>query len=211
MLAELAWRPRVATQVPAQLVGLAAVWEWRWSLGRRGPGCGLIDVLGKDIAGAPARVLPWRRGIVVLWISSATIPPRVVVFWSHLISCVYDLDKDLHANTEVPPEPWFQRSRGALGLEGGLLLVLDKLPRQGSFRGRGGRPGKGLAGGVSPCPSAIHASGPEHGSGSLVSLLPLLSHQAWLRVRGCDCPRTSKGVQKGPLLLYTDAMKMICL
>ena len=41
VLAELAWKPHVATQVPAQLVGLADVWERWWGLGRRGPGCGL--------------------------------------------------------------------------------------------------------------------------------------------------------------------------
>lgn len=28
----------------------------------------------------------------------------------HLISCIHDLDKDLHAATEVPPEPWVQCS-----------------------------------------------------------------------------------------------------
>ena len=88
------------------------------------------------------------------------------------------------------------------------LLALGKLPRQGSCRGREGRPGKDLAGGVSPRPSALHASGLEHGSGGLVSWLPLLSRQARLRVRGCDCPRTSKGVQKGPLILYTDTTRI---
>ena len=49
--AELAWELHVATQVPAQLVGLAAACEWLWSLGRRGPGCGPIDALGKGLAG----------------------------------------------------------------------------------------------------------------------------------------------------------------
>ena len=33
VLAELAWKPHVATQVPAQLVGLAATCERRRSLG----------------------------------------------------------------------------------------------------------------------------------------------------------------------------------
>ena len=99
---------------------------------------------------SPARRLPG-----VLWIPSAGIPPRVAVFCSSSISHVYDIDKDLHATTVVPPELWFQRSW--LGrtpwAQGWLaLLVLGKLPRQGSCRGRGGRPGKGLAGG-SPSPS----------------------------------------------------------
>ena len=33
VLAELAWKPHVTTQVPAQLVGLAAACEWWRSLG----------------------------------------------------------------------------------------------------------------------------------------------------------------------------------
>ena len=60
VLAELAQRPPVATRVPAQLVELAAAWGRRWSLGRRGPGYGPADALGKGLAGSPARVLPWR-------------------------------------------------------------------------------------------------------------------------------------------------------
>ena len=62
VLAESAYRPHAATQVPAQLVELAAAWERRCSLGRRGPGCGLAGVFGKGLVGAPARVLPWHRG-----------------------------------------------------------------------------------------------------------------------------------------------------
>ena len=57
VLAESVWRPHAATQMPAQLVELAAAWERRWSLGRRGPGCGPADVLVKGLAGAPERVL----------------------------------------------------------------------------------------------------------------------------------------------------------
>ena len=56
VLAELVWKPHVATQVPAQLVELAATWGRQWSLGRCGPGCGPAGVLGKVLAGAPARV-----------------------------------------------------------------------------------------------------------------------------------------------------------
>ena len=62
VLAELAWKSRVATQVPAQLVGLAAACEWRWSFVRCGPGRWFAGVLGKGLVGAPTRVLPWRRG-----------------------------------------------------------------------------------------------------------------------------------------------------
>ena len=49
--AELAWKLHVATQVPAQLVGLAAACE-RWlRLGWCGPGSGPADAVGKGLAG----------------------------------------------------------------------------------------------------------------------------------------------------------------
>ena len=146
-------------QVPAKLVGLAAVWERRWSLGRRGPCCCPVGVSGKALAGAPARVLPRHCGLP--WQASCRGSrgfPRLgsrqgsSSSGPHLISYVLDLDKDLHATTEVPPEPWFQcgcwrrwnpRAQGWLA-----LLVLGKLPRQGSCRGCGGCLGKDLAEGV---------------------------------------------------------------
>ena len=49
--AELAWKLHVATQVPAQLVELAAAWGRRWSLGWCGTGSGPAGVLGKGLAG----------------------------------------------------------------------------------------------------------------------------------------------------------------
>ena len=53
MLAELAWKPHVATQVPSQLVGLAAACEW---------GRILVDT-GLDVAPlmSSARALPGPR------------------------------------------------------------------------------------------------------------------------------------------------------
>ena len=59
-----------------------AVEPWRvW------PGCGPADVFGKSLAGAPARVLPRRRGCPwqgscqgVSWVSSARILSRIFVF-----------------------------------------------------------------------------------------------------------------------------------
>ena len=176
----MAWRPRVATQVPAQLVGLAAAWERRWSLGRRGPGCGPVSVFGKGLAGAPARVLPRhhgrprqgscrgsrgsprqgsRRG------SSSSGP--------HLILCVYDLDEDLHATTEVPPEPWFQR---------GLLVVLEPVgSRVAHSAGFGqvaparllpGPPRQGSCQGSPPRPLALRVSWSWRCFGCLVLRLP---------------------------------------
>ena len=59
-LDQLAWELHVATQVPAQLVGLAAACEWRWKLGWRGPGGALLASLVRALSGGPAWVLPWR-------------------------------------------------------------------------------------------------------------------------------------------------------
>ena len=86
-LDELAWELHVATQVPAQLVGLAAACERRCKLGWRGPGGGPAGVLGEGLAGWPgkglavARCRPRQgpcRGSGGL--SSARILPRIVVF-----------------------------------------------------------------------------------------------------------------------------------
>ena len=76
VLADLAWKLHVATQVPTQLVGLAAACE-RWqSLGWCGPGSGPADALVKGLA----VVSQSSPASVVLWVSLARISPRVVVF-----------------------------------------------------------------------------------------------------------------------------------
>ena len=171
-------------QVPAQLVELAAAWGRQCSLGWCGPGSGPADALGKGLAGGPARVLPWRCS-----------RPRQGACWGscgfprlgsrrgspssgpHLISHVYDLDKDLHATTEVPPEPWFQCSwfgRNSWAQGWLALLVLGKLPWRGSRRGRGGRPGKGLARGVHLAPLLFSVSGLGAASVVLCSGFPPL-------------------------------------
>ena len=56
-LDELAWELHVATQVPAQLVGLAAACERWWRLGWCGPGSGPAGVLGEGLAGWPGKGL----------------------------------------------------------------------------------------------------------------------------------------------------------
>ena len=128
-----------------------------WQLHANG-GRVLVDA---GLAVAPlmssARVLPWRCGRPRQGACRGSCGfPRLgsrrgsPSSSPHLISHVYDLDKDLHATTEAPPEPWFQCSwcwnPRAQGWP--ALLASGKLPRQGSCRGRGGRPGKGLAEGV---------------------------------------------------------------
>ena len=106
VLAELAWRPHVATQVPAQLVGLAAACERRRGVDWCGPGSGPADALGKGLAGGPARVLSWRcsRPRQGACRGSCGFPRLVSCRGSpssapHLNSYVYDLDEDLHATT----------------------------------------------------------------------------------------------------------------
>ena len=57
----MAWKLHVATQVPAQLVGLAAACERWWRLGWCGPGSGPADALGKGLAGWPGKGLAMVR------------------------------------------------------------------------------------------------------------------------------------------------------
>ena len=87
---ELAWELHVATQVPAQLVGLAAACERWWKLGWRGLGGGSAGVLGEGLAGWPGKglaVARWfpRQGTLsgVSWVSLV----RMVSFLSP-----FDLD-----------------------------------------------------------------------------------------------------------------------
>ena len=145
-----------------------------------------------------------RRLPGVLWISSARIPPRVAVFWSSSDLCVHDLDEDLHATTEAPPEPWFQcswlASVGTHGLKGGLLCWH-----------RASCPGKALAGVAEAASARIlprESTSPSCSPAFLVLALPWLSRaSASLRLpssallsvaaaRGSDCPCTSKGVKR---------------
>src|SRR3990170_3869771 len=70
-------------------------------------------------------------------------------------------------------------------------LVLGKLPRQGSCRGRGGRPGKGLAGGACLTPLLFSASGLGVALFGLCFGFPLASLLCPVkcgRGRGSDCP-----------------------
>ena len=61
VLADLVWKLHVATQVPAQLVGLAAACERWWKLGWRGLGGGSAGVLGEGLAGWPGKGLAAAR------------------------------------------------------------------------------------------------------------------------------------------------------
>ena len=107
-LDELAWELHVATQVPAQLVGLAAACEWRWKLGSPGLVVALPVSLARALPGGPARVLPWRAvvpgkdlaGGLVAFLGKDLAEDRHL-----LILGVPCLHKDLHATMEVPPEP----------------------------------------------------------------------------------------------------------
>ena len=144
--------------MPVQLVELAVAWGRRWSFGRHGPGCGPASVLGKGLAGPPARVLSWRRG-----------PPRQrsrrgsLSYGPHLILRVHDLDNDLHVTTEVLPEPWFQCSRWRrLELLGSRVARSAGVGQVAPARLLPGpwRPARqGPCRGSPPCPSALCISG----------------------------------------------------
>ena len=73
--AELAWKLYVATQVPAQLVGLAAACERQWGVGWCGPGSGpavasikgLFGWPGKGLAGWPGKGFAgWPSKVLVV-------------------------------------------------------------------------------------------------------------------------------------------------
>ena len=93
----------------------------------------------RALPGGPARVLPWRvvisgkdlaEGLVAFLGKDPAEGRRLQVLI--LISYIYGLDKDLQATTEVPPEPWSNRSRLGqnLWLKGGSLYwCLGVLPR----------------------------------------------------------------------------------
>ena len=157
----MAWKLRIATQVPAQLVGLAAACERRWKLGWCGPGSGPAVVFGEGLAGWPgkglvvARCRP-RQGSCR---GSCGFPRQESCRGSlpsnpHLILNILCLHKDLHATMEVPPEPWLNVVDGVgdHGFEGGSLHWcgraaparglpgLLRLPPQGSCRGNLLRP-----------------------------------------------------------------------
>ena len=107
-VALLAFSARVLPGGPARVLLRCAVVPGKDLAG------GLVAFLGKDPAEG-------RRLLVLI-----------------LISYIYGLDKDLHATTEVPPEPWPNRSwlGWNLWLKGGSLCwCLGVLPRQGSCRG----------------------------------------------------------------------------
>src|SRR5215216_619547 len=92
--------------------------------------------------------------------------------------------------------PMWLRVSELSGSRVAAVLALGKLPRQGSCRGCGGRPGKGLAGGVHLA-LLLFVFLDWRCSGRLASSL-LLPRQAWPGAWGHNCPRTSKGVQIGP-------------
>ena len=128
---------------------------------------------------------------------------------AHLILCVYDLDEDLHATTEVSPEPWFQCSWLVVLEPAGSRVVCSagvgqvaparllpgprRPPRQGSCQG----------GGSPPRPLALCISGLGVASGRLVLSAPLLCPAQCGRGRGSSCPYTSRGVKRsGPTFVH---------
>ena len=131
--------------MPAQLVGLQLHAYGGGDLVGVGLEVALLAPLARALPGGPARVLSWcavvpgkdlAGGLVAFLGKDPAEGCRLLVLI--LISYIYGLDKDLHATTYVPPEPWPNRSRLGwnLWLKGGSLCwCLGVLPRQGSCRG----------------------------------------------------------------------------
>ena len=81
------------------------------------------------------------------------------------------------------------------------LLVLGRLPRQGSCQGYVGRPGKGVAGGNPSCPFALHASGL---SAALAVLFFSSSAPPSMAAGVATTARAQVKGYRRPLLLNTD-------
>ena len=118
--------------------GLTSVLERRWSLGRWGPGCGPAHVSSKGLAGGFVSVP--RRDLDLVsffWFSSSIVCPCS----SQRYACP-------HAGASRALVSMLSMVSELSGSRVAVLLVLRKLPRQGSCRGLVGVPGKGLAGGL---------------------------------------------------------------
>ena len=163
----------------------------------RGPGKGLAVASWSS----PARVLPG-----VSWVSLARILPRIIVFWlSSSLVCFWSPQRSAchHGGASRASVPKWLMVLELLGSRVAALLVLGKLPRQGSCRGCGGRPGKGLAGGAHLA-LLLFVFLAWRCSGCLVALLP---SSAPLGVAAGAAPTARaqvKGYKIGPLLLCTD-------
>ena len=167
----------------------------------------LLAPLARALPGGPARVLPWRcsrprqgacrgscgfprlgsrRG------SSSSGPHRILY--------ASDLHKDLHATTEVPPEPWTH-------VVDGVGDVGSRVARPVGVWAR--CPGKGLAGETAPplCFFAFLVL-------ALIwlpraSVLPWFTSPALLGVAVGAAPTAHaqvKGYKVVPLLLYTEIL-----
>ena len=111
--------------------------------GRNLAGAGLaVALLGRlamVLPGGPARVLLWRAGFPDQDLAGG---PYGFLWWgwlpsySLLILIALCLHKDLHATTEVPPEPYPNATAQRLaGSKVAHSAGVAKLPRQGSCRG----------------------------------------------------------------------------
>ena len=212
--AELAWKLHVATQVPAQLVGLAAACERRWRLGWCGPRSGPADALGEGLVGWPdkglavACCLP-RQGSCR---GSCGSPRQGSCRGSlssnpHLILNMSSQRSACHHRGAFPsPGPTWMMALGTVGSRvarsvgvgraapARVLPGLLRLPQQGSCRGSLLRPS-------APCGLGLGVALIILGFGLTLAHLPC---SAWCdRWRGSDCPCTGIGVQKcTPLFVH---------
>ena len=131
--------------------------------------------------------------------------------YPHLILNILCLHKDLHATTEVPPEPCLNAFVWRLaGSRVAHSAGVGELPRQGACRGCRGCPCKGLAG--ETCFARLHFVALAHDVTLfvlcpwLLSGSPPLPCYVWLWRVALTARAQVKGSKGEPLLLYTDIM-----
>ena len=157
---------------------------------------GLVSALSKRLAGASGVSFGKEPCWGLVGILGKE-PRGCLVFWSSSGLVCH------HAGTSRALVPTLSMVLELSGSRVDAMLALGELPRQGSCRGCVGRPGKGLAG-----EAHLVASSSAPLVGALLwwscTFASFLCPAKCGRRCGSNCPCTSKGVQRGPLLLYTD-------
>ena len=170
---------------------------WPCERPRQGPCRGPDKGLAMALWLSPAGILPG-----VLWVSSARISSRFVVFYSSDLKCSLSSQRSAchHGGASRAIVPTRLAALEELGLKGGAPC----------WR-RVGCPGKGLVGAAEAAPGKVPAGGTCFASllpcvlglGVALAILGFgftlvhLHCSAWCgRGRGSDCPCTGKGVQK---------------
>ena len=201
-LDELARQLHVATQVPAQLVGLAAACERWWKLVRRGFGSGPAGVLGEGLAGWPG------KGLAVVCCRPRQGPCRGSGGLPRQGSCRESSSSNPHLILNMSSQRSACHHRGAFPSPGPTWMMA--LGTVGSRVARSVGVGRAAPARVLPGEPARPSTLCGLGLGVALIILGFgltLAHlpcSTWCD-RGCgsDCPCTGKGVQKcAPLFVH---------